>query len=352
MQDHRHPPLRGVTIGAGYFSHIQMASWKRVADAHILAICDLDAAKVRRFAEEHGIPKTYADVHEMLDKERPDFIDIVTRPESHLELTLAAADRGIHVLCQKPLAPTYEDAEKLVMYCQQQGVRLMVNENWRWQAWYREIKKILDQGVIGKPFYARFFTRRGDGRGDQPFARQPYFRDMPRFLLYETICHFIDTARYLWGEIDSIFSVHRRIHPEIVGEDFTLTTLTMENGMTVFIDANRYTEPEPSADPRTFGVLSVEGREGKLDLLTNADIRISPIGSQSYIHSYHLPTAGYFGDSCRATQQHFVDCLLSGEPFETSGQDYLHTFQVVFAGYESAETGRSVVPSHISGANG
>lgn len=336
-------PLRGVTIGAGYFSQIQMEAWRRVNGAVITAICDPDESKAYALANQYDIPGRYTDADQMLDRETPDFVDIVTRPETHLSLAQAAAERGIHVLCQKPLAPTYADGLALVEICEAHGVRLMVNENWRWQKWHREIRSLLDQDIIGEPFYARFIIRRGDGRGLNPFPNQPYFRNMPRFLLHETIVHFIDVSRCLWGEIASISSVHRRIHPDIAGEDFTLTLLQMENGLTVLIDANRYTEPVSETPARTFGVLTVEGRKGQIELRADASIHIYPIDGQKYIHAYEIPTVGYFGDSCRATQQHFIDCLRSGAAFETDGRNYLKTFRAVFAGYESANTGK-VVP--------
>jgi len=334
--------LRGVTIGAGYFGGIQMEAWPRVKGAEIVAVCDIDEARARDFAESFGVPAVYSDPARALDGEKPDFVDIATKPDSHCELATLAAERGIHVLCQKPLATDYAEAEKLVETCEEHGVRLMVNENWRWQPWFREIRSLIDTGSVGEPFYARFAIRRGDGRGDDPFPRQPYFKDMRRLLLYESTVHYVDTSRYLWGEVASVHSLHRRLNPNLIGEDFTLTTLTMAGGMAVLIDANRYSEP-PIPDAVCFGSLRLEGTDGQLHLGLDASIRVEPIGAAAYMHEYELPAVGYFGDSCRATQQHFVNCLLSGHEFETDGRDYLETtFRAVFAGYESAQTGGTV----------
>ena len=63
-------------------------------------------------------------------------------------------------------------------------------------------------------------------------------------------------------------------------------------------------------------------------------------------HLYTIPSAGYRGNSCRATQSHFIDCLISGKEFETGGEEYLKTFQLVFDCYQSAETGRRVYLKH------
>ena len=97
--------LRGAGIGAGYFSHFHYEGWSRIPNIDLVAVADLDAEKAQTAANKFGIPTTYTDYKEMLDNEQPDFVDIITQPPSHLELCTYAAQRGIHVICQKPLAP-------------------------------------------------------------------------------------------------------------------------------------------------------------------------------------------------------------------------------------------------------
>ncbi len=333
--------LRGLTVGAGFFSRIQMQAWRRLKNVQIVAVCDLDKARAQAFAREWDLPCAYTDAEEALEAERPDFFDIVTPPGTHLELARLACQQGSAVLCQKPLAPGMKEAEQLVALCAQHDVRLMVNENWRWQRWYREIHGLIQDGTIGEPFYARFVIRRGDGRGENPFAQQPYFRAMKRFLLFETLVHFIDTSRFLWGEINTIHATLRRVHPEIAGEDMALITLGMKSGMTVLIDANRFTDPPPES-ARTFGTLVTEGREGQIELRPDGSIWVLPHDAPAWEHPYRYLENGYFGDGCFYAQGHFLDCLRSGADFETSGWDYLKTFRAVWGGYESGETNRVV----------
>src|SRR5205085_8299682 len=98
--------------------------------------------KTRALQTQFGIAKCYTRWTEMLDQERPDFVDIITPPETHEEMCAFASRRGIHVICQKPLAPTFEQAAGIVETAQAAGVRFMVHENWRWQPWYRKIKQV------------------------------------------------------------------------------------------------------------------------------------------------------------------------------------------------------------------
>ena len=106
-------PLRGTLIGAGYFAQFHGEAWKRIATAEIVAVVDANADRAREFANRFAIPRVYSSIEAMFDAERPQFVDIVTRPESHLELVTAAAKRGAAVLCQKPMAPTWYECVKM-----------------------------------------------------------------------------------------------------------------------------------------------------------------------------------------------------------------------------------------------
>ena len=206
----------------------------------------------------------------------------------------------------------------------------MIHENWRWQPWYREVRRLLDASALGEVFQLTFRWRTGDGRGPEPYTVQPYFREMPRLLVYETLVHLLDTARYLGGELASVFCTNRRVNPAIAGEDQSLVLFTFKSGAPGLIDANRICGAVPA--PVAMNDLTVEG--------TRATVRLSPDG-RLFLTEYFFPTtsAGYKGDSVHATQAHLIECLRSGRSSESDGRDYLNTVRAVFACYRSAETG-------------
>ena len=336
--------LRGVAIGAGYFSQFHYDAWRRLPTAELTALCDLDDSLAEAIASRYGIGRRYTNYIEMFDIEQPDFVDVITPPASHAEICAEAAKRGIDVICQKPLAPSFDEAVAIVRHMEESGARLMVHENFRFQPWHREIRSLLDSGAIGEKLHSLTFrTRTGDGWGDDAYkARQPYFRHYPRFLVFETGVHFIDTFRYLCGEIVSVFARLRRLNTQIAGEDCGVLLFDFENGAVGTWDANRYNESNHDNPRYTFGEFLVEGSGGSLRLYPDGRLTIQTLGSQEAEHVYKHEDRSFGGDCCLATQAHFIQCLESGEPFETDGADYLNTLRVQEAVYESADSGRVV----------
>lgn len=330
--------LRGVLVGCGFFSQFQLEAWRRIPGVEITALCDLDVERARAVADQHDVATVFNDVSIMLDAQQPDFVDIVTRPEQHLVLAGMAARRGIDVLCQKPFAPTIQEAAQIVENCR--GVRLMVNENWRWQAWYREIDHLLRAGTLGEPFAFRWLHRANDGLLAPPYPNQPYFAQYRRFLIYETLVHYLDTARFLFGEPSRVSCETSRINPIIAGEDAAWITLSFPGMLRGVIDGNRCSPLDEEGT--AMGNMRIDGTNGTLWLETSGEILIEPRGGKRRIHEWEIPETGYRGDSCYNTQVHFIDCLRSGAPFESSGEDYLKTMALVDACYRSAETGTSV----------
>ena len=335
--------IKGVGIGAGYFSAYQYEAWTRIHEVTIAALCNRTVARAEPLMKAYGISRHYTDWREMLDTEQPDFVDIITPPETHLEMCEYAAQRGIHVICQKPLAPTWEEAQRVVAATREGGVRFMVHENWRWQPWYREIKRLLDADALGEPFSIYFRMRTGDGWPEDAYlARQPFFRDYPRLLVYETGVHFIDTFRYLLGEVESVTARLRRLNPVIRGEDAGMLLLTFRSGATAVWDANRYNENE-AANPRyTFGELRLDAAKGHLQLDVDGAMRIKPLGKPPRVHEYPHEDRQFAGDCVYALQRHFTDCFLSGDEFESNCEDYLRTVRIVDACYDSADKGETV----------
>jgi predicted dehydrogenase len=337
--------FRGVLIGCGHISRSHLPGWAASPDAEIVAVCDLDRARAEARAAEFGIARVYTDPAEALAAERPDFVDIATRPETHHDLIALAAGQRAHVLCQKPLAPTLVEAEAMATICRDAGVRFMVLEMWRWLPWYRALKPLLDAQEIGPVHYARFQGGRRPFRRTRPINdTQPYFAEMPMLLVYEMIIHWIDAARYLLGDVETVYARLTRINPAIVGEDVALLVLRHAGGATTLMDHSWGTAPERRQPGRREGDLLIEGRDGsfRFDDEPGQLVRLDLEGNETVIGRYKATGdpflaafAGCIGD--------FAAGVRHGRPFESEIDDNLYTLATTLAAYASARTGQ-VIP--------
>jgi predicted dehydrogenase len=315
--------FKGALIGCGFFSQHHQEAWRRVPDAEIVAACDLSLERARAAA-----PRAYTSVEEMLKMEDLDFVDIATRSTTHLELISLVAERGPAIICQKPMAPDWATACRMVEISERHGARFMIHDNWRWQSWYRAAGAMIARGDIGTPLSYGFRCQVSHGTGDEPYPKQAYFRRLERFLIDEVLVHHIDTARFLFGDISSVYAESARRNPRMVGEDHAILALRHVGGAMGSVEGHAFVKHNTGS---THDEAIFEG-----DLGT---IRVSSLG-EIWSGGQKIWTddqvKGYRGDSVYACQAHFIDCLKSGRSFESEAREYLKkTFAMVEAAYAS-----------------
>jgi D-apiose dehydrogenase len=334
--------LRVAGVGAGYFAQFHLEGWRGIDAVDYVGLCDADRGKAEALAARFGIREVFADAATMLDRLRPDLFDIVTPPATHRALVATGAARGVPMICQKPLAPSYAEALEIVESAERASTLLVVHENFRFQPWYREAKRLLEAGTLGVPHTIAFRLRPGDGQGPRAYLdRQPYFQQMPRLLVYETAIHFIDTYRYLLGEIRSVYAQLRRMNPVIAGEDAGYIVFDFASGATGLFDGNRSNDHVAANPRRTMGEMWLEGSAGVLRLDGDARLFWKAHHGEEREHVYDRgDDATFGGGACGALQRHVVAHLLESGPVENTGRDYLVNLRVQDAIYRSSEEER------------
>ena len=334
--------LRVAVIGAGFFARFHYEAWARLPDVELIGACDLDPAKAQTAASEFG-GAAWADPAAMVAALKPDLIDIASPPATHLAMVRLAAEAGIACICQKPLAPTLAESAEIVAVAKQAGIPLIVHENFRFQPWYREIKRWIDGGRLGELYQAAFRLRPGDGQGPEAYlSRQPYFQSMDRFLIHETGIHLIDVFRFLFGEITSVYADLRRLNPAIAGEDAGHVLFSCAGGARALFDGNRLSG-HAAGNPRlTMGEMTVEGSHGTLFLNGDGGLSFLPLGGEMREVPYDWENRGFGGDCVAALQAHAADHLLRGGAVENAGEDYLRNIEIEEAVYRSAAEGRRI----------
>lgn len=339
------PPLRVATVGNGYFSQFHHRAWRRVPEVQLIATCDLDLERARKTAVTYRIPSAYGDLERMLDETEPALLDIIAPPAAHLPAIEAAACRGIDVICQKPFCGDLATAESAVALAEAAGIQLFVHENFRFQPWYGEIARLLASGVLGAVYGATFRLRPGDGGGpDAYLARQPYFREMRRFMVHETGVHIVDVFRYLFGEVRSVSARLRRLNPVIAGEDAGIVMLEMDSGVLAILDANRLADHPAENRRLTLGEMLIEGENGSVSLSGNGEISLRYLGQNKSIEvDFDWRNEDFGGDCVYRTQQAIVDGILGRIPPVSLARPYLNNLRIEDAIYESDhQQGRAI----------
>jgi predicted dehydrogenase len=120
--------LRIAIIGAGFWAKYQVAAWGEVGGIKPIAICDCTRSKAEALAKTFDILAVYDDSEKMLREEKPDFIDVITSPETHEQFVLLAAKHNIPVISQKPMSTSLESAARTVQACKETNTPFFVHE--------------------------------------------------------------------------------------------------------------------------------------------------------------------------------------------------------------------------------
>lgn len=319
-------PLKVGLIGAGWVTQHHLHGWQRLGgEAEVVAIADPSRERAEERAGAFAIPAVFDSAEAMLAAGGLDAVDIAAPRAVHAALARLVANHGLPILCQKPLAPTLAEAERLVADIGGK-VRLMVHENWRFRAYYRKAAEWLKEGRIGAVKGAALnLVTSGtvpDAEGRLPaLERQPFMAGESRMLVAEVLIHHLDTLRMLLGPLKVEAAALSRTSPALKGEDGAVVHLSGAAGIGVSVFA---TFAAFGAPPQQRDQLLIVGDEGairldgtELSLAGAAPERVSYDADETYMGSY------------AATIAHFVSCLKTGAPFETAPEDNLETLRLV-----------------------
>jgi predicted dehydrogenase len=207
-------------------------------DAHVVGLCGRNPATARSLADQWSIPWAATDTDEFLDPERLDAVVIASSNDSHEALTTTALDRGLHVLCEKPIATSAAAANRMATRARETGAITLVPFTYRYMPTNQYVKRLIDEGFVGRPFHLnmRYFTgfaRDGEysWRFDTEIAGSGVLGDLGS--------HWLHVARWLLGEVVEIGCISARFvdrdpRPDGSdyerGEDSAQMTLRFETG--------------------------------------------------------------------------------------------------------------------------
>lgn len=332
--------LRVACIGAGYFSQFHIGSWRRIPSVDLVGVADLNPEVLTR-KDVNG----YTDAAVMIRETRPDILDIIAPPGVQAEMIRLGIAQGVPtIICQKPFCGSLAEAEAVTQEAETANIRLIVHENFRFMPWYRLLKQVIENDTIGTFHQATFRLRPGDGQGAGAYLdRQPYFQNMPRFLVEETAVHWIDTFRFLLGDPISVYADLRRLNPVIAGEDAGFVIFEYGEGRRALFDGNRHLDHASDNLRRTMGEGLFEGSAGTLCLSGDGRVEKRSFGIEAPQVLLDADTwDGFGGDCVHVLQNHVVAGVLEGTPIENDAKHYLDVLRIRDAIYTSSVRGSKI----------
>jgi predicted dehydrogenase len=337
-------------VGCGeVVEHKHLPALLRVQGAQVVAVADVNPARCRHVAERYRIPHQFPDAAALLDAQLADIVGVLVPPHAHTAIAIQAIDRGCHVLVEKPLALTLDDADALVAKADSSSHLVAMGFHMRWHRLLREARDVVRSGRLGA--IESIQTVWNSPRPDAGIPAWKCTRGTGGGAIVELGVHLFDLWRFLLGA--EVVSVFARAHHAIREDEHAVVTAQLDNGAFATAVTSERTshaidvEIAGSAGRMTvacqrfdgleiFGVKETSGMVGPRLRALARTARETPRGVA------RMRTLGDYGDSYRGMWQHMVDAVTSGSPVECSIADGRKALEVVLAAASSADLGAPV----------
>ncbi|MBP7935720.1 MAG: Gfo/Idh/MocA family oxidoreductase [Phycisphaerae bacterium] len=333
-------------IGTGFVGDIHAAAFKMVPDAEVIAVASPTPGKAKAFARDHGIASGFEDYRQLLAMKDLQMVTLCLPNDLHCQVAVDAAKAGKHVVCEKPLCRTLQEADRMIAACREANVLLMYAEELCFAPKYVRAKKLVDEGAVGRAFLVK--------QSEEHFGpHSSWFWDVDKSgggVLLDMGCHSIEYARWIFGkpEVKSVFAnMGVRVHTDKTrGEDHSLCIVEYE-GNRVGLAENSWAKTGGVDDK-----CEIYGSAGftRADLLRGSSLLTYSESGYGYAVEKAGSTKGYtftmfeeiWNYGFPQEMAHFVRCAQGLEKPVETGEDGRKVLKIILAAYESAGTGRRI----------
>ena len=332
--------MRFAIIGVGNIAPIHAAAIRGVPEGELVAVATRNEERGRAFVAQNG-GIWVRDYEELLAQVRPDVVSICTPPDLHLPMTVAAAQAGAHVICEKPMARTAEECDAMIAACERAGVTLGITFQGRFEPLSVRLKDALDAGRLGRLLWASSNTLWH--RTDEYYKSGPWrgiWEHEGGGVLMNQAIHAIDLLIWLTGMPERVIARTRTLNHQIEIEDAALAILEYGNGGLGLIQATTIAHPgypEHLEFLGTNGSIVYHRGQARLDWrLTNPveDRTEEAEVSSGAARPMDITAAGH-----TAVYNDFAAAVRSGGRPLVDGREARRSVALVEAIYRSAESG-------------
>lgn len=337
--------IRVGIVGAGEIArYLHIPRYKKIPDVEVVAIADNDEKRANILSKEFNIPKVYYDYEEMLERENLTAISVCTPNYLHAPISISALDKGIHVLCEKPMATSIEEAEEMVKASKKSGKILMIGYTQRFRPFNLLLKKLIEKGDLGEIYYARgsLLRRKGiPGIGTWFTTKEMSGGGC----LLDIGVHILDLIWWLMGMPIPKFvlgNVYAIFGPKGLGEggwnkgakgklifdveDFAVGFIKFENGATLTIETSWASHIEKD-----------EGNYLILGTLGGAQLNPPKIFKDLENLSTNIEISEKPFEWGEGEIEHFIECIRENKEPIATGEQGLIIMKMLMAIYESSK---------------
>ena len=340
-------------VGSKFAADFHCDSYARNPKAEIVAVAAID--NLEEISGKWNIPHTYEDYGEMLKRDDIDLVSVCVPNFLHHDVTIAAAKAGKHVMCEKPLATTIEDAKEMIEVCKAEGVKLFYGEDWCFAPALIRIIELIDEGAIGKVLYVK--AKEAHNGTHSPFAKNA--KTCGGGCLIHLAIHPIGWVLHLLGDegknkvVEVVGKANggldtNYVHKDNSGEDWSLGIMKFADGRHAFVEGNYITVG--GMDDK----VEIYGTEGviKADLTFGSPISVYSRPGYSYCIEKTDNTLGwtrpavdeFFNLGYVKELAYVVDSILqdSSPTYGASGELGLACVEIVDAMYKSIKEAKTI----------
>lgn len=337
--------LKFAIIGCGRISkrHCELLGLGQIPGARLVAVADIVKERAQSTGERFKVP-FYEDFREMLKKEDVDVVTILTPSGMHAEHAIAVSEFKKHIVVEKPMALSLEDADRMTAACKKNGVELFVVKQNRFNVPVVRLRQELESGRFGKLVMGTVRVRwcRDQSYYDQDEWRGTWALDGGAFS--NQASHHVDLLQWMMGDVESVVAKGETFLVDTETEDTGVALIKFKNGALGVIEATTACRPKDLE-----GSVSILGERGSVEISGFAvnEMRhwnFSPATQedQNIIKNYSVNPPNVYGYGHKAYLEHVVDCLANGKKSFLAGEEGRKSLELIMAIYESIESKKEI----------